>query len=187
MDNRSNIFILSDNRDFIESLSSIVTRELQLSCKIVVEESAVVNKDVVALITDRILMKEYEFPIIPVNLPLRVNKLLASIEQLINKDSNTDIIDIGSSLQLSLQHKILTHILSGETVSLTDKESQLLQIIVASGETGISRESLMKDVWKIDSALDTHTLETHIYRLRRKIKEAFDIEMIKAFEGGYRL
>lgn len=187
MDNQPVIFILSDNREFIETLSSLVTRELGVSCRKVASEPELSEGIGAMLVTDRALVGEYQFPVIIVNLPVRINILLEEIQGKLDSFINMDILDINSDWRLSLQHKTLAHRTSGATVALTDKESRLLQIISQAGDSGISRELLLKEVWKIDSALDTHTLETHIYRLRKKIRDAFDVEMIKAFEGGYRL
>ena len=187
MSNQPVIFILSDNRDFIEPLSSIVTRELKIGCKVVTAESALDGEDVGLLVTSQPVGGNNSFPVIYVNLPIRVNGLLSEIEEKAGAALNPDIVDIEADWQLSLQHKVLTHKPSGRFVALTDKESNLLQKIAQADHSGISREILMKEVWKIDSALDTHTLETHIYRLRKKIKDVFESEMIKAVEGGYRL
>ncbi len=187
MNNSPTIFILSDNRDFIEPFSGIVTRELGVICRVVASEAEVLDGGGAVLVTDRSLSKSHQLPVIKVNLPIRINGLLSDIQSALEDTTNNDIVEVGSDLRLSLQNKILNHISSELTIDLTDKESQLLQAIAQAGESGISREYLLKEVWGMDSVLDTHTLETHIYRLRKKIKDAFDSEMIKAFEGGYRL
>lgn len=186
MSNSPSLFILSDNRDFIEPLSSLVTRELKLSCKAVTTETELNGEDIAVLVTTNQLVGDYHFPIIIIDFPIRINSLLAEIEKNLASRANSDTVEITPDWQLSLQHKTMLYKPSGASVALTDKESQLLQIIAQAGEEGISRESLLKEVWKIDSVLDTHTLETHIYRLRKKIKDAFDVEMIKAIDGGYR-
>ena len=139
------------------------------------------------IIADRQLSGSYKFPVITVNLPLRVKGLLADIKSALENSVDEDLFEIYPEFQLALKHKTLTHVPSGSSVDLTDKESHLLQVIAQSGDSGVAKEVLLKEVWGIDSALDTHTLETHIYRLRKKIRDNFDIEMIKAFEGGYKL
>lgn len=180
------IFILSDNRDFIEPLSSLVTRELGLSCKAVASE-AEIGQETGLIVVDRPLSGSYKFPSIIVSLPVRIKSLFAEIKVALETPTSDDLLAVGADFKLALKHKTLRHAASGIAVDLTDKESQLLQIISQSGETGIAKEVLLKEVWGFDSALDTHTLETHIYRLRKKIRDNFDVEMIKAFEGGYRL
>ncbi|MDX9690572.1 MAG: response regulator transcription factor [Proteobacteria bacterium] len=61
----------------------------------------------------------------------------------------------------------------GDPVKLTDKESSLLEYLYAV-ETPVSREELLGAIWGYDTSIDTHTLETHIYRLRRKLMEGGD-------------
>ncbi|MGE4351703.1 MAG: helix-turn-helix domain-containing protein [Bdellovibrionales bacterium] len=76
-----------------------------------------------------------------------------------------------------------------ETVlKLTEKETALLEYLCASDKP-VPREELLASVWGYDDSIDTHTLETHIYRLRRKLAgpegEAPDPFVLEA--GGYRL
>lgn len=188
MDKQQSVYVLSDNRDFIEAFCALVTRELGFACASIASEDDIANSHSGLVISDR-LFANGDIPVIIVNLPIRINRLLAEIEKRLTHETQpkSDFMNIGAGLQLSLQNKAIMRENSDVAVQLTDKESQLLQIIVQSGDTGISRESLLKDVWGIDSALDTHTLETHIYRLRKKLRDSFDAEIIKAFEGGYRL
>ncbi len=70
-------------------------------------------------------------------------------------------------------------------MDLTDKEAGLLQRLAEAGNKGVAKDQLLKDVWGIEALLDTHTLETHIYRLRGKFKELAGDEMIEAVDGGY--
>lgn len=57
---------------------------------------------------------------------------------------------------------------------LTDKECALLALFAVDLNRRWSREELLREVWGYDAAIDTHTLETHIYRLRRKLAELGD-------------
>ena len=70
-------------------------------------------------------------------------------------------------------------------LDLTDKESQLLQALLQAPQMTLSREALLKNIWGIEAGLNTHTLETHIYRLRAKFKELSGSEMIAATDKGY--
>jgi len=73
-------------------------------------------------------------------------------------------------------------------VALTDKEAQLLHSLAESKGQVVSKEHLLKTIWGFEEALDTHTLETHIYRLRGKFRDLTgDESMIAATEGGYKL
>ena len=64
---------------------------------------------------------------------------------------------------------------------------QMIHMIHAlADEKNVSVDELQKDVWGYVSELETHTVETHIYRLRKKMKDYFDDEnFIKSTKNGY--
>lgn len=71
---------------------------------------------------------------------------------------------------------------------LTDKEVDILRFMHRSGGALVSREQLLSGVWGYNDRVTTHTLETHIYRLRQKIEADPNAAMILITEsGGYRL
>jgi DNA-binding response OmpR family regulator len=75
----------------------------------------------------------------------------------------------------------------GKKVRLTEKETNILKFLYRSGDT-VARETLLHEVWGYNPAVTTHTLETHIYRLRQKIEEQPGQAQILITEsGGYRL
>ena len=183
----STILILSANSDFAETLAVLASREFAAICKIINSESEIQGKNWNLLITDRAFSGDLPFPIIVVNLPVRLRNLFAEMAAALKNSKENDIIPIGKNLQLFLQSKSLNQIKTNLSIDLTDKEIQLLQAVNGAGEAGISREDLLKKVWDIDENLDTHTLETHIYRLRKKIRDIFGLEMIKIVDGVYML
>lgn len=72
-------------------------------------------------------------------------------------------------------------------IRLTEKETNILKFLQRSGDT-VSREVLLHDVWGYNPSVTTHTLETHIYRLRQKIeKDPAKAEILVTESGGYRL
>jgi DNA-binding response OmpR family regulator len=81
--------------------------------------------------------------------------------------------------------KLLTD--AARKIRLTEKESDILKFLHAAAAT-VPRETLLHEVWGYNPAVTTHTLETHIYRLRRKIEEIPGKAAILVTEGGgYRL
>jgi DNA-binding response OmpR family regulator len=75
----------------------------------------------------------------------------------------------------------------GKKVRLTEKETNILKFLYRSGET-VARETLLHEVWGYNPAVTTHTLETHIYRLRQKIEEnPGQAQLLITESGGYRL
>ena len=76
---------------------------------------------------------------------------------------------------------------SSKKIRLTEKETNILKFLYRSGET-VPRETLLHEVWGYNPAVTTHTLETHIYRLRQKIEVSPGQARILVTEsGGYRL
>src|SRR5579871_1400522 len=75
----------------------------------------------------------------------------------------------------------------GKKIRLTEKETNILKHLHRSGAT-VARETLLHEVWGYNPAVTTHTLETHIYRLRQKIESNPGAAQILVTEsGGYRL
>jgi len=75
----------------------------------------------------------------------------------------------------------------GKKIRLTEKETNILKHLHRSGHT-VARETLLHEVWGYNPAVTTHTLETHIYRLRQKIENNPGAAQILVTEsGGYRL
>ena len=76
---------------------------------------------------------------------------------------------------------------SGKKIRLTEKETNILKFLYRSGDT-VARETLLHEVWGYNPAVTTHTLETHIYRLRQKIEEnPGQAQILVTESGGYRL
>lgn len=73
-------------------------------------------------------------------------------------------------------------------VRLTEKETAILKYLYRAGQKVIGRDVLLAEVWGYNSGVTTHTLETHIYRLRQKIeKDPSHAEILVTEAGGYRL
>lgn len=76
----------------------------------------------------------------------------------------------------------------GSKVRLTEKETSILKYLYRSGEKVVTRDVLLHEVWGYNAGVTTHTLETHIYRLRQKIeKDPSNAELLLTETGGYKL
>ena len=76
----------------------------------------------------------------------------------------------------------------GKLVRLTEKEAAILKYMFRAGNNIVSRKELLEKVWGYHSDVATHTLETHIYRLRQKIEpDPSKATMLISKDGGYRL
>ena len=76
----------------------------------------------------------------------------------------------------------------GTKLRLTEKETAILRYLYRAGQQTVAREILLKEVWGYNAAVTTHTLETHIYRLRQKIEtDPARAAMLVTDAGGYKL
>jgi DNA-binding response OmpR family regulator len=76
----------------------------------------------------------------------------------------------------------------GRRLRLTDKEANILKYLYRAGDKPVSREELLAEVWGYNAGVTTHTLETHVYRLRQKIEpEPGHTRLLITEAGGYRL
>jgi DNA-binding response OmpR family regulator len=73
-------------------------------------------------------------------------------------------------------------------IRLTEKETNILKYLYRAGEKPVSREELLAEVWGYNAGVTTHTLETHVYRLRQKIEtDPSNARLLLTEAGGYRL
>ncbi len=73
-------------------------------------------------------------------------------------------------------------------IRLTEKETAILKYLYRTGDAVVSRDKLLHEVWGYNAEVTTHTLETHIYRLRQKIEQdPSNAEILITEKGGYRL
>lgn len=73
-------------------------------------------------------------------------------------------------------------------IRLTEKETNILKYLYRAGGKPVAREELLEEVWGYNSGVTTHTLETHVYRLRQKIEAEKGVATLLMTEpGGYRL
>ena len=73
-------------------------------------------------------------------------------------------------------------------IRLTEKETSILKYLYRAGDTPVTREELLAEVWGYNAGVTTHTLETHVYRLRQKIEpDISGAKLLLTEAGGYRL
>ena len=119
-------------------------------------------------------------------LPATLKEINAIVENTVAKKK----FNINSSIEiknyyLNKNEKKLSK--SDEFVILTEKEIQLLELFLRSRKP-VSKDNILSSVWNYSSEADTHTVETHIYRLRKKINDKFmDDKFILNKKEGYYL
>jgi DNA-binding response OmpR family regulator len=76
----------------------------------------------------------------------------------------------------------------GSKLKLTEKETAILRYLYRAGQKVVSRDTLLSEVWGYNANVTTHTLETHIYRLRQKIENnPSSARLLVTEPGGYKL
>ena len=163
------ILILHQDCLKIESVKKILQESQQI--KILVSNNTVKQKD-------------YFSDIIP--LPLKLSELNSIIENLVaKKNFNKNSSILLKEYRLNKNEKKLVK--DKNYISLTEKEIQLLELLLIN-KRPISKNKILEEVWKYSTSADTHTVETHIYRLRKKIKSKFkDENFILNNKSGYLL
>ena len=119
-------------------------------------------------------------------LPIKVSELNRVIaNSIIKKNFNKNSSIFIKKYKLDKNEKKL--IKDKKSILLTEKEIQLLELLLSNKES-ISKNKILEEVWKYSKSADTHTVETHIYRLRKKIKSTFlDENFILNNKEGYLL
>lgn len=121
--------------------------------------------------------------------PFRLAVLVARMRaQLREHEQSEDIVFTLGPYSFRPAAKLLEEESSGEKVRLTEKETAILKYLYGAAPEVVSRETLLSDVWGYNSGVTTHTLETHVYRLRQKMEQDPGAAVLLVTEpGGYRL
>ena len=121
--------------------------------------------------------------------PFRLSVLLARLRaQLRQHEASEDAVFAIGPYTFRPSSKTLTDDAKRRKVRLTEKETAILKYLFRAGEKTIGRAILLNEVWGYNSGVTTHTLETHVYRLRQKIeRDPAKAEILITEPGGYRL
>jgi DNA-binding response OmpR family regulator len=120
--------------------------------------------------------------------PFRFAVLLARIRaQLRQHEQSEDAVFAIGRYTFRPSAKVLVDD-KAQKIRLTEKETAILKFLYRAGEKVITRDVLLHEVWGYNSGVTTHTLETHIYRLRQKIeRDPSKAELLVTEAGGYKL
>ena len=161
------------NFDIIE-----VSKEIDLAGKAKkFNNSLIITKKVINVKSNQLILNQ---------LPIKITKLLEKINiELIKFQFNEKSrIDIGN-YKIDLNSRQL--IFNNQMLKLTEKEANIITYLYKSNSP-VKINQLQKEVWGFKSKLETHTVETHIYRLRKKILQMFkDGDFIISKKNGYKI
>jgi DNA-binding response OmpR family regulator len=121
--------------------------------------------------------------------PFRLSVLLARLRAHLRQSEHSDdaVLTIGP-YTFRPGAKLLTDGSGRRKVRLTEKETAILKYLYRAGDRAIGRDTLLGEVWGYNAGVTTHTLETHVYRLRQKIeRDPARAEILVTEPGGYRL
>ena len=121
--------------------------------------------------------------------PFRFNVLLARLRaQLRQHEQSEEAVFVIGPYTFRPSQKLLVEEAARKKIHLTEKETAILKYLYRTGGQVVGREKLLGEVWGFNAAVTTHTLETHVYRLRQKIeKDPSRAEILVTEAGGYRL
>jgi len=121
--------------------------------------------------------------------PFRLAELLARVRaQLRIFENSEDAVFTIGPYTFRPSAKLLHDEVRNKRVRLTEKEAAILKFLYRAGTRPVARQVLLNDVWGYNATVTTHTLETHIYRLRQKIEiDPSNARLLVTEGGGYRL
>jgi len=121
--------------------------------------------------------------------PFRLGVLLARLRAHIRQHERSDdaVFTIGP-YTFQPANKLLLNTSDNKKFRLTDKETAILKYLYRAGDRIVGRDVLLDEVWGYNANVTTHTLETHVYRLRQKIEpDPSSAQILVTEPGGYRL
>ena len=152
--NLNQIIILDE-----DSLKNFINKKIILNNYIFIVGNK--NQDFDEYLNENLINYEYFEP------PVSFLKLLDRCDNLLTEihNSQSEIIKLK---HLSYSFNLNTIYTSNSSLYLTDKENEIFQFLIKNVGNTISRKQLLSKVWSYSENIDTHTLETHIYTLRKK-------------------
>ena len=180
-----------DSKDYLKRRNQnyhilLVDNEFLLKQKVDLTKFEIFNLPILLLINSQSSTKKnYLFdnqaylPLYILDLKKKVNDLCSSFKFSKNSSVNIKNYIIDKNLKLMKKDNV--------SINLTEKEVDLL-VLLNEEKKPLNKKLILKKIWQYSIDADTHTVETHIYRLRKKILETFgDKDFINIFKEGYSL
>ena len=190
---KQNIFIVNFNllyeilEEIKENLSFTITKFERSEDLIKVDPLDIKNSLIISKSDQKLLLSknlEEKNLFLMQNFPISLNKLIELINiQLIKIKFKHKSKIIIKDYELNLNSKLISR--DNINLKLTEKEIEIILYLIKN-KMKHSVLDLQKNIWRYSSSMETHTVETHIYRLRKKISDKFnDDELILSHKNGY--
>lgn len=120
----------------------------------------------------------------PFKFPVLLARVRAQLRQ--HEQSEDAIFNLGPYVFKPSAKMLITQ--DDKKIRLTEKETNILKFLYRSNDKVVPRDTLLHEVWGYNAGVTTHTLETHIYRLRQKIEpDSSQARLLLTESGGYKL
>ena len=176
-------FQLTNKNDLNKNNKNILITDNEFAVK---ELSHAIIFDTIFIIncnSESIELGKFKSKIVLLSLPLQIRDLYQRVSNSLDQ--------INSQIARKLNFNRFTYDPSMRTLSndnlylrFTEKESQIFNCLLDNSNTHISKKNLLKKVWSYNEDIDTHTLETHIYSLRKKIEKNLSLKDLIVFEDN---
>lgn len=197
----AHILFISDNEDFAEDLKAQILRfapdfsfvENAPDLLLIDENSECCNElrqkyPTIPLIFLSAENKENDILNIYVKKPFSLMSFLDVLRAANNNlDNSADGHLTFNDYELRPNLREIVDIQSGDVIKLTEREIDILKYLYKNQGHYVSKSDLQRNVWKYNEEVATHTIETHIYRLRQKVEQKGGRRLIITENGGYML
>ena len=182
-----NLLFISDNASFAEDLCGQI--------KYYAPEFSIVEEKDAGILDIFLLLSETDEAFGNSNLNITVAKPLQLDVFLNQLRAGSNLLDNSADGYLHFNRyelrpvaREILNLRNDETVKLTEKEVAIIKYLYKAKDKIVSKNELLQEVWGYSPDVSTHTIETHIYRLRQKVEhENPDAQLIMTEDGGYKL
>ncbi len=186
-------FLNQEINDFQFVLSDLSNRQLHLFSYFISDLESInqlIDDDLsgqikkIFLISNKTFNFKTNIDVVHYDLPLKFlnffEYVIQDLKQNFNKEDN--IISMKST-----QYDQSARLIFNDTISitLTEKENEIFDFLLSS-KNSVNKKELLKNIWQYNESIDTHTLETHVYSLRKKLEKKLKIKnILEHNENGY--
>ena len=201
----SNVLVLSENEEFKADLEDQIKHHAPELTVVNDSQADIIVVDENIKLLENNTAKDNKAPVIllsgfgdisenagvsqVIEKPFFLSSFLDSLKASIHLFENSDegVLEFNQYILYPIRKEIL-NLRSSEVIKLTEKEVSIIKHLYKNKGKIISKNDLMKEVWGYAADATTHTVETHIYRLRQKVEhENTEAQLILTSEGGYQL